>query len=278
MALLEVGAPETHFAKTCDSPPGLGGRSSRKSLTETIAFDRAARARRPAKGSSSTARNGSDGRGALRLARVLGVPRKASWFLSPRQVANIGEAVLHAIEIGLPLNRFVTINWEASGIENGAWATGRLLKFAGDWLRRHRAQLAYVWVQERGPRVGQHAHILLHVPPALARRFSELQRGWLKASGARIIKGLIRTRPVGRTYRLSISGPHEAYRNNLKRVTSYMLKQAAPAYSGAPPAPVPGASLVIGKRCSTSENIGATARSRARMRASATLTLPIDFG
>lgn len=170
--------------------------------------------------------------------------------------------MIHAIEIGLPLNRFVTINWEAAGVEDCTRATGRFLKFASDWLRRHRARLAYVWVQERGPRVGQHVHILLHVPPALARRFSELQRGWLGASGARVAKGLIKTRPVGRTYRAAVSGPHEAYRVNLERVTRYMLKQAKLPRTAASRIGIARGSQVIGKRCSTSENIGATARSR----------------
>lgn len=182
--------------------------------------------------------------------------RRRSWSrsLTPRQVDHVLRATQFAAFIGLPLNRFVTINWEAAGLPDSCRATGSFLKSVADWLRRNGATTAYVWVQERGHRVGQHVHILLHVPPRLVRRFSRRQRGWLTAAGAKLHKGFIKSRPVGRSYGHSTTPSWEDYHLNLRRVASYLVKEAPVVVGGRG-----STSVVRGKRCSTSQNIGVAA-------------------
>jgi len=41
--------------------------------------------------------------------------------------------------------------------------------------------MPWVWVQETGDTFGQHAHILLHVPPELNDLFRPMPRRWAKA-------------------------------------------------------------------------------------------------
>ena len=202
--------------------------------------------------------------------------RKGSWRLTGTQRSNLIAASRHAVTIGLPLNRFVTINWEAAGVDDGVRATGRFLKHAQDWLRRLGHRLAYVWVQERGGRVGQHVHILLHVPPACARRFGQLQRGWLRASGAMLIKGVVKTRPVGRDYSAALRAQNGDYLRDLGKVLRYVMKQSSRRPGPAAHPWGTSGSLVLGKRCSTSENIGSAARARFANAGELTLSLLIS--
>jgi len=182
----------------------------------------------------------------------------------------------HALTIGLPLNRFVTINWEAAGVGDGVRATGRFLKHAQDWLRRLGHRLAYVWVQERGSRIGQHVHILLHVPPACVRRFGQLQRGWLRASRAILSKGVVKTRPVGRDYAAALREENGGYLRDLERVLRYVMKQSARRAGPETLLWGTSGSFVLGKRCSTSENIGSDAHALIANDGELTLSLLIS--
>lgn len=189
-------------------------------------------------------------------------------FLVPQKVSNLHQAAFHAMTVGLPLNRFVTIHWERGGLTDRFHrATGRFLKLAQDWLRVRGHQTAFVWVRENGDRVGEHVHILLHVPPPLARDFSHRQRGWLKACGVeRYRKGVIRSKSVGRNYRHALVGVQagECYAGQLARVLGYILKTTDPETRrrlgikyGA------RASRMEDKRAGTSQNLGRAARERA---------------
>lgn len=263
-----------HRFETCDSrgvAMALSGAEipsgreeiARRTHVRTRAVDPSSRARPAAQGHPYPVRQAS-GR------------RKGSWRLTGTQRSNLITASRHAATIGLPLNRFVTINWEAAGVGDAVRATGRFLKQAQDWLRSHEQRLAYVWVQERGRRVGQHVHILLHVPPACARRFGQLQRRWLRTCGATFGKGVVKTRPVGRGYAAALSKGESGYLRDLDRVLRYVLKQSTVrAGSGTHPWSTSG-SLVIGKRCSTSENIGTAARARFANDGELTLALLIS--
>lgn len=252
-------------SRTCDIQLDTGTVQGANFINKATGCDLDAGLRERAKRSSSFAPDLRPcGGGASRLTRLPKGAKPGTWSLTDLQTAGILDAALWAVELGLPLNRFVTINWEAAGVPASSKATGRFLKYAGDWLRRRGSQIAYVWVQERGPRVGQHVHILIHVPARLARRFSELQRRWLKACGACFCKGMIKSRSVGRSYR-GATLASGAYAENLESVLRYILKQShlGVALSDRPSA---SQSRVIGKRCATSENIGALSRSRATAR------------
>jgi len=167
-------------------------------------------------------------------------------------VHNLLAAAEYARTIGRPLNRFTTIHWQAGGLVGDyQGATLRFLKLARDWLRLRGESLTYIWVRESGEGIGEHVHILMHVPPHLARQFSNRQRGWLQACDATFRKGVISSRPVGRNYRHALKGVQygERYRDHLANVLAYVLKGER-EFAGE----------LSGKRCSTSQNIGRKAR------------------
>lgn len=259
---LSPALPEAlrHESETCDSRP-VGMALSGTNIPSCREGDaRRTHVRMRAVEPSSRARPAASGHPyPVRQARRR---RKGSWRLTGPQRSNLIAASRHAATIGLSLNRFVTINWEAAGVVDGVRATGRFLKQAQDWLRRLGHRLAYVWVQERGGRVGQHVHILLHVPPACVRRFGQLQRGWLRTSGAALRKGIVKTRPVGRDYTAGLRAEKGGYLRDLDIVLRYVMKQSSTR--AGPEARFWGTSgsFVLGKRCSTSENIGSAARTR----------------
>ncbi|MBV1901052.1 MAG: hypothetical protein KUG56_05210, partial [Kordiimonadaceae bacterium] len=168
--------------------------------------------------------------------------------------------------IGQPLNRFTTIHWEAGGVQtNSPDTTGRFLKLARDWLRLKDVELAHLWVREGGQEAGHHSHILMHLPPYIARQFAGKQRAWLKACGISFVKGVICSKPIGRSlshaYRNIQYG--EYYEDHLMRVVAYLLKGAdeeAQRLVGLRCTEPCG--LIVGKRCSTSQNIGRAARQK----------------
>jgi hypothetical protein len=183
--------------------------------------------------------------------------------------ANIIEGLAHAAIIGLPLNRFVTIHWQSGGGAAGPQATGRFLKFAGDWLRLRGVQITYAWVRETGRLKGEHVHIALHVPPEHGPAFGHQQRRWVKAAGAKCWRGVIQTRPVGSSASHAFVGIRhgEAYSDHLAAAAEYFLKGAdagtAAALGLARDRETQG--TLTGKRASTSANIGRDAR-RAHFR------------
>lgn len=58
--------------------------------------------------------------------------------------------------------------------------TGAFVTLARDWMRGHGFTMPWVWTQECGEILGQHGHILLHVPPILNDLFSPMPRRWAK--------------------------------------------------------------------------------------------------
>lgn len=188
-----------------------------------------------------------------------------SAFLARDKAENILDAAFHAIALGLPLNRFITIDWQLGGVKAQFHkATARFLKLAADWLRVQGCKTAHVWVREISSKSGEHVHLLIHVPSKLAKAFAYRQRGWLKRCGVVTYrKGVIRSKPVGRSYRHALVGVQggECYAGHLARVLGYMLKTAAPetrrrlgVRHAAPPV------RMSGKRAGTSENLGREAR------------------
>ncbi len=198
---------------------------------------------------------------------------RTSDSLSLNQAAKIIEAAKFAVAIGLPFNRMVTIHWEKAGIpdERAARATGRFLKLAGDWNAKRGGRIAWAWVRENGDGKGSHVHILLHLPAnkitgKKRERLGDMQRRWLRSiAGAPYRAGTINTRRIGSTARAAQTAP-AAYHANLVTVTSYVLKGSTPQARA-----VLGiwhnesGGRIIGRRCSTSQNIGRAARSRAQL-------------
>lgn len=199
--------------------------------------------------------------------------KRTSDFLTLNQCLKIIGAAQLASRIGLPFNRHITIHWEQAGIPDSraAWATGRFLKLAGDWLAKRcqlennrgksKRRLAWAWVRENGSRKGSHVHILLHCPPELAQAFAGTQRRWLgRITGKPYRARTIRTARIGGTLNAARSKP-AAYTENLANVVGYVLKGALPdAAATLGLLRLEAGGRVIGKRTATSQNIGQAAR------------------
>lgn len=193
---------------------------------------------------------------------------RESLGLSHGQVANLKAAKEHASRIGLPFTRMVTIHWQSAGVplEGMAEATGRYTDLLSKTLARHDCENACIWVHEGGVGKGGHCHLLAHVPARLAPLISSLQRGWLRRiTGRPYRNGVILSRPIGGRLGLEKSNPalHAA---NLEAAFAYLCKGASQAILkrfGIDREHQTGG-RVIGKRCGTSQNIGAKARKRQR--------------
>lgn len=70
--------------------------------------------------------------------------------LTAGEVDSIWSAARAALAIGSPLNRLVTVHWEALGVNDPAAgkATQALVTLARDWLRDRGVRFASVWVRE----------------------------------------------------------------------------------------------------------------------------------
>lgn len=174
------------------------------------------------------------------------------------QVTNLVEAARMAHSIGLPLNRFITVHWEATGLslDHMVRATGRFVDLLTKWLRRRGHRTAWIWVHENGNDVGGHCHLLVNVPPHCVGELVAVQKSWLRRiSGRPYRPKTIRSIPVGRRLGLETSNP-ALFCVNHDELVEYVSKGAKNATSRWRQ---PGG-RVVGKRCGTSQNIGAKAR------------------
>ncbi len=193
---------------------------------------------------------------------------RSSDCLTLAQAANIIAAAHHAIRLGLPLNRHLTVHLEKSGVVpcGGAKAIGAYLKLYRQFLASRGFPFAYVWVREDDDgdgTKGAHVHILMHVPPEGAPAAIRRQALWLsRVTGLPYRSGALHTSRIGGKVRTATTLP-EVYRPNLDAVVGYLLKgleQSSAATLGLRRHDEGG--LVIGKRCGWSENIGAASRAR----------------
>jgi hypothetical protein len=202
----------------------------------------------------------ADGRGGARNHRG-----RKSHELKPATVTGLWEAALFAPQAGVPLNVFKTIHWQKAGVSDPLAATGRFLKLAGDWVRSRGGESAHVWAREAGDEKGEHVHILLYVPPDLAKGLARRQRGWLQACGADWRRGVILTRSIGRSLRHATAGEVSGgdYQAHLKAVVGYVLKGGEPgALEALGLERMETTGAVVGKRAGVSQNLGPSARRR----------------
>ncbi len=179
------------------------------------------------------------------------------------QIANLRAAERHSRQIGLPFTRMITIHWQAAGVplEDMAKATGRFTDLMAKALARHGSETAWLWVHENGDRKGGHCHLLAHVPADLVSVLRKLQLGWIKRISGRVYKRrVIHSKPIGGRLGIEIGNP-DLHAVNLETVFAYHLKGASPeAASQFGLERLEPGGRIIGKRCSTSQNIGPKAR------------------
>ena len=164
-------------------------------------------------------------------------------------------AALFARMIGRPLNRHITVHWEAAGVPDAvaATATTAFLKYLREWLH---GATAYTWARESGEGKGSHVHILMHIPSG--RRWTGARsRRWLE----RIARRPYRVGTI-RTVRIRGSGEPDGavYSANLHAVLAYVLKGVDTEAAAVLGIEQEAGGLIVGKRCGTSRNIGAKAR------------------
>jgi hypothetical protein len=191
--------------------------------------------------------------------------------LTGAQVANLIAAAGHATAIGLPINRMITIHWEAAGVplDGMAAATGRFTGLLAKALAWHGSRTAWLWVHENGHREGWHCHLLVHIPARLVPVVQRLRRRWMRSiTGKPFSARVVITGAIGRKLGLESSDP-ATWAENADKAVGYVLKGVSPA---APQAALVAVLLgylkpggrIIGKRCGTSQNIGRKARSEGK--------------
>lgn len=190
---------------------------------------------------------------------------RTSDSLSPERATGLIEAAQFAAAIGLPFNRHLTIHWERAGVPDSraAAATGRFLKQAGDWIGKRGGRIAWLWVRENDEgdgSKGSHVHILLHVPAGSKWTGWRLRRWLERITGKPYRAGTIQTARIGGTLRAAEMAP-AVYQANLAAVVGYVLKGASrDAARALGLKRVEAGGRIIGKRCSTSQNIGFSKR------------------
>ena len=261
-----------------DNTTRVRARGSLDSCAVSCAVSDGSRSLAKRAATAATKRRGKErcARGRLAVARQEGRRRirahaarsRASLSTSLRTEVALGliEAAYEASCINLPLNRWITLDWERGGAGDGMFATSEFLRRVQAWCRSHDASTAYISVREAAPRNGQHAHILLHVPPRLARDFPKRQCAWLAQCGLAWSKGNVKGRPIGksRSRAVGYAGAQATYRIGLMRVVNYVLKEVEPGGRDLLGVTRTGTGMpVTRKRAGTSENIAAAARSRS---------------
>ncbi len=203
-----------------------------------------------------------DGSGGSKVARR---NRRLTTSLTAANVCLIKRGVHHSQRIGLPVNRMMTVDWDLGGVADAQVARERLLKLIYDWIRCRGHETAWVWVMEHGRKHGMHSHILIHVPPTLKKELNRRMRGWRKAAGLSWKKGVMNSRPIGYSERAALLQGIEGgvYQVNLVRTCQYITKAAdAAARRLYGITSFRQYSVVEGKRCGTSRNVGAAAIKR----------------
>lgn len=179
---------------------------------------------------------------------------RVTHFIRRYPAVNIHHATRFAERIGLPLNRFVTINFSKTDCpSNRTSASFRKLltqRFA-PWLRRSSEAVqdvppTYVWTIEGAG--GQAAvHWLVHVPKGMYRVFEKRLTDWLgSVTGAR---------PEARAVRIKAI-------HNLVGLKRYVLKGTEPIWAKHLAVRHVDQGVVIGKRSGFSKNLGPAARAR----------------
>ena len=161
----------------------------------------------------------------------------------------------------------ITVHWEAAGValDDMVRATGRFIDMLSKTLARHGNTTAWLWVHENGDGKGGHCHLLAHVPAALVGIVTRLQKRWLRTiTGNPYRARVIKSDPIGG--RLGLEGSNPALHViNRDAALSYVLKGADEATATAFGLDrLEAGGRIIGKRCGTSQNIGAKARAAKR--------------
>ena len=183
-------------------------------------------------------------------------------LIDSRSVVDVLQAINHAAHICLSPTHLITIDWALAGVHQSVEATGRFLKLLKDAARKRGWANAHIWVRESGRAVGDHVHILLHLPSCARGWLARNKAGWLKRCGATKRKGVSLSRPIaGRPINVGPEAPLSAlYQSNIDHVAAYILKHCDGAVADAFGIGSRGRCRILGKRVSISRNLHHKAR------------------
>ena len=135
------------------------------------------------------------------------VPAAPSSVIGVALFASLYAAAEFALHSGLPLDTSVTISWSLLGCDAPSEVQAgftAFLKCLRDWMDERALPHAWIHVHERGPRVGIHTHLAVHVPTIAARRHRQLKtlrrefrhwaRGWARGQAGGPAPRAIRVR------------------------------------------------------------------------------------
>ena len=177
--------------------------------------------------------------------------------LKPWQVDQLHQADTFAAEIGLPLNRFLSIAWrltDAGRLDVEAFRCG--MKRMCQWLRDNRAEPAWVYTHENPVSIygddRPNTHLLLHLPRRIRRcDFDAMLPGWFGAWDGGV-------KPEPRTHPGYVGPDRLLY---MAKGAHYLTCRKYGGYR------LPGGQGVVTvKRSGTSQNIGWAARQASTTR------------
>lgn len=181
--------------------------------------------------------------------------------LTAKAVQNIVNAHAFAACKRVPLTALVTMRLAQSAScppDDAAPWLGRLLDKTCRWFGRQDVEPAYVMVRERGARLGDHAHVLLHVP--------DLRRMKLPLLDFIASAGRFEDAPSGAAVNISAGRFGMFTKPMAAGALMYVLKAAEPAIADQLGIRREPSMHFAGRAFSTSENIGAAARAAAGWR------------
>lgn len=204
-------------------------------------------------------------KGAPPPARKRQVGRAGHQYISIEQLGNVWAGFGHSTRIGLRPNATFDIHFDKGGLHDplrhGLPCLKAFLKSSRQWVERKGHQTCCIWAMENrgdGLGYGVHAHVIMHIPPTLNRRFHELRKGWQARAGLNVTRsGVVNYEPLP-TF------------TSAKGKLKYMSKDLDPRWwslfkditgrvhldDRGKPSDQP----ILGKKCGVSRNIDARAR------------------
>lgn len=179
---------------------------------------------------------------------------RRSQHINRYPAVNIHHARRYAAKLGVPLNLMVTVNFGMAGIDGEVVSPTlqRLLaQRLAPWLRRaavndNGIKPTYVWTLE-APHGHVSGHLLIHLPPKLARDFHKRLKAWLEGlAGNALPNRAIYIRPI----------------KNVVGATRYILKGINAVWGPHLAVDPVAQGEITGKRSGFSRNLGPAARTR----------------
>ena len=189
----------------------------------------------------------------------------SSEFLSDRQIQELVLAIEFGSQSKHIFNCLITVNLEQAGVAEDMRlrAIQALLAQIRTAARYRGGCFSAIWVRERAKSIGEHVHILAHIPDVLQKIYKQKYRRWLKAAGIGYTRGCIDTRRVWSVAADTIS-IEDAIQTNIKNLGTYLLKGAhRTSCSKFGLSRIQFSGRIAGKRCGSTQNLGPNARKQS---------------